>query len=348
MSEVDMPGALTIKASSGRALAPKNEPDSSQALEKTLHGILSNFRGELSQLDTTSTPGLELRDPSIPPRNPPGRSNTDGNSTSGRKPNEKCQYSHDPKRYHSTPTVTVRLPHESEDKVLKTEDPSSSRNSPTLEAPTGGSTPSPSPSLSSPGMSASRRRSAVIPPPLGSPARNGGTVRPVHGHSSSRELVRLRTHRSTASSSEPSLVPTPDDTRLREQKVYFYFECVSQKKLTESPTLTVGSQQDLTTGVQDLSLSRYASHQSLPAEEPSDIESRGKELAARCWAEDEEFLAKEKIAEWLGGLYVTCVFILTRLELFSSWCRGRINKVALRHYMDSFDFSGLRLDVAFR
>lgn len=28
--------------------------------------------------------------------------------------------------------------------------------------------------------------------------------------------------------------------------------------------------------------------------------------------------------------------------------RGRINKVALRHYIDFFDFSGLRLDVAFR
>jgi hypothetical protein len=28
--------------------------------------------------------------------------------------------------------------------------------------------------------------------------------------------------------------------------------------------------------------------------------------------------------------------------------RGRINKVALRHYIDCFDFSGLRLDFAFR
>jgi Sec7-like guanine-nucleotide exchange factor len=29
-------------------------------------------------------------------------------------------------------------------------------------------------------------------------------------------------------------------------------------------------------------------------------------------------------------------------------CSGRINKAALRHYMTNFDFSGLRLDVAFR
>ena len=27
---------------------------------------------------------------------------------------------------------------------------------------------------------------------------------------------------------------------------------------------------------------------------------------------------------------------------------GRVNKAALRHYMTNFDFSGLRLDVAFR
>lgn len=32
-----------------------------------------------------------------------------------------------------------------------------------------------------------------------------------------------------------------------------------------------------------------------------DIEGRGQGLAARCWQEDESFLLKEKIAEWLGG-----------------------------------------------
>lgn len=37
-------------------------------------------------------------------------------------------------------------------------------------------------------------------------------------------------------------------------------------------------------------------------EETADLEARGKELASRCWAEDEEFLAKDKITEWLGGL----------------------------------------------
>ncbi|CAE6387921.1 unnamed protein product [Rhizoctonia solani] len=60
-----------------------------------------------------------------------------------------------------------------------------------------------------------------------------------------------------------------------------------------------------------------------------DMEGRGQGLAARCWQEDETFLAKEKIAEWLGGT-------------------AAINKIALRYYMDYFDFTGMRLDAAFR
>lgn len=47
----------------------------------------------------------------------------------------------------------------------------------------------------------------------------------------------------------------------------------------------------------------------VPGDEP-DIDSKAKSLAARCWTEDEEFLAKEKIAEWLGGRWVgSCAWI---------------------------------------
>ncbi|TFY77133.1 hypothetical protein EWM64_g6879, partial [Hericium alpestre] len=85
---------------------------------------------------------------------------------------------------------------------------------------------------------------------------------------------------------------------------------------------------------QDLSsphaLRRFPSdNRTTASEDPEDVEALGKERAAQCWDEDEGFLAKEKIAEWLGGV-------------------GRVNKVALRHYLDKFDFSGLRLDMAFR
>ncbi|KAG8862477.1 hypothetical protein FRB96_001548 [Tulasnella sp. 330] len=55
----------------------------------------------------------------------------------------------------------------------------------------------------------------------------------------------------------------------------------------------------------------------------------GKALAERCWREDESFLPKEKIAEWLGGV-------------------GSLNKAALAEYINHFDFKGYRLDNAFR
>jgi len=61
----------------------------------------------------------------------------------------------------------------------------------------------------------------------------------------------------------------------------------------------MSSQQSLTTS--DLNSTKPSSNQSSAGEETSDIDLRGKELATRCWTEDEEFLAKEKIAEWLGG-----------------------------------------------
>ena len=64
--------------------------------------------------------------------------------------------------------------------------------------------------------------------------------------------------------------------------------------------LTAVSQQDLN---HDVQLRRFASKDRPPRkeEEAADLTARGKELASKCWQEDEEFLAKDKIAEWLGG-----------------------------------------------
>ena len=62
----------------------------------------------------------------------------------------------------------------------------------------------------------------------------------------------------------------------------------------------------------------------MKGEDTADIESRGKELATRCWEEDEEFLAKDKIAEWLGkqsvshlyaSIYVVWVVLTIEQEL---------------------------------
>nr|CAG8472336.1 2613_t:CDS:10 [Entrophospora candida] len=51
--------------------------------------------------------------------------------------------------------------------------------------------------------------------------------------------------------------------------------------------------------------------------------------AKKCFEEDESFIRKELIAEFLGG-------------------NKKLNSLALKFYMDYFDFSNLRLDVAFR
>lgn len=87
----------------------------------------------------------------------------------------------------------------------------------------------------------------------------------------------------------------------------------------------------------------------ISGEDLGDMETRGKELATRCWDENEGFLAKEKIAEWLGGQYV---FFSAKVSFFGPGdlyiTSAQINKVALRYYVDFFDFAGLRLDLAFR
>ncbi|KAG1854778.1 Sec7 domain-containing protein [Suillus tomentosus] len=123
--------------------------------------------------------------------------------------------------------------------------------------------------------------------------------------SSYRDMSRLRAqHHSVASSSEPSLIPVVDDVRPPSSHAH----------------------QELTTN--DLIINRYASNPSFSRTDNAD-EERGKDLAAKCYTEDEDFLAKEKIAEWLGG-------------------NGQVNKIALHHYMNYFDFTGLRLDNVFR
>jgi hypothetical protein len=75
------------------------------------------------------------------------------------------------------------------------------------------------------------------------------------------------------------------------------------------------------------------------------MDTRGRDFATRCWKEDEEFLGKEKIAEWLGS---ECVCLSFPFGFRSRVCSKPINKAALRHYINFFDFTGLRLDLAFR
>lgn len=78
---------------------------------------------------------------------------------------------------------------------------------------------------------------------------------------------------------------------------YLILSFSSKFYVTLALTTRTSSHQDLS--VNDLA--RQPSSNNNSEDEPADMDARGKELASRCWNEDEDFLAKEKIAEWLGG-----------------------------------------------
>ena len=117
-----------------------------------------------------------------------------------------------------------------------------------------------------------------------------------HGYSGSRDSSKLRIHhRSTASNSEPSLISRNDDPLARDDSGHVGLVPSLGGSLSRSDTVSPITPPD-TGSTGDLMLLSDTT----PGEEP-DIDSKAKSLAARCWGEDEEFLVKEKIAEWLGG-----------------------------------------------
>ncbi|GLB37099.1 putative pleckstrin homology domain containing protein [Lyophyllum shimeji] len=282
-----------LPATSERQSDPPHVDDS------TLNGILDDFKGALSQLDPVYS-SLDLKNPSTPARKVAYRSTTEG-----RLRPETRELDSVP----TSPMLSIHIPSHHLD------------NSPKKDQRDPPPSPIVPPRSSSLQMPRSSERPVSIGSPRGITSRHASSplrsrVGPSNLSSGSpRDTARLRTlHRSTASSSEPSLIPNEDDVRM--------------------PPPRRGSQQDLT--VNDLTLSRFSSaaQSSIalspnPADDTGDMGARGRELASRCWNEDEDFLHREKIAEWLGG-------------------HGPINKLALHHYVNYFDFSGLRLDLAFR
>ncbi|KAI8087116.1 hypothetical protein BDF21DRAFT_413756 [Thamnidium elegans] len=67
----------------------------------------------------------------------------------------------------------------------------------------------------------------------------------------------------------------------------------------------------------------------LPQENEEEKMDEPKECAAKLWHEDEKFVQRERIAEWLGQ-------------------SKPLNTSTLQEYMEYFDFSSMRLDGAFR
>jgi len=174
--------------------------------DTTLSGLLDDFKGELSQLDPVSGSSLVLRDPSTPPRRAAFRSKTDRFVL-----HTDHQEVYKSSSTHSTsPTLTLQIPsHQIDDSTDRTSLP-------------------PSPII--PPRSSSLQRSTSRPHSIGSPrgisARYPYPSSPLRSKSgpvlglsspSPRDTTRLRTlHRSTASSSEPSLISLTDDARVCE------------------------------------------------------------------------------------------------------------------------------------
>ncbi|THV05069.1 hypothetical protein K435DRAFT_713604 [Dendrothele bispora CBS 962.96] len=288
VSDAELQRVMSASAAAAVSGLPKT-PEVSRKQEQeavgpgdtTLDGILNDFKGELSQLDPTSTSRLELHDPSTPSRRAAyARSKTDSLVLSSGQGSESKRLSTPSS---AMPTLTL-----SETNVENT------ATEPSPIVPPRSTSLNSTPARSSSGTSATSSRLS----PIRSRSGNSFALPPP---SSSRGLRVL--HRSTASSSEPSLIPA-EESRL----------------LTRAPT---ASHQDLR--VTDLA--RFPPRS--PKVDDTDLDTRGQDAANKCWNEDEEFLARDKIAEWLGGT-------------------GEVNKIGLQYYMDFFDFSGLRLDMAFR
>ncbi|KAI0043650.1 hypothetical protein FA95DRAFT_1609196 [Auriscalpium vulgare] len=311
VGEIDLKKAMS-DASSATPLpqlpqtAKEKRSQDSQGWDSTMHGILSDFKGQLSQLDPISASPLDLHVPETPPRRLTKPRVQSAELPSTRTPRENFRQVASSPLPQTAPIVTLGSAPSAED------DDGSSETSGHVEAPI---VPPRSSSLQTPvrGRSGSNSLAPRQYPSAGLAGRPLGPRSPsyatqaLHGHTSSRDSTRLWAQpRGTAFSSEPSLIP--EDGR------------------SVSTTLSAVSQQDLTSSGHGL---RRFPSENLTIDDPAEIEAKGKDLATRCWDEDETFLAKEKIAEYLGGV-------------------GRVNKVALRFYMDRFDYTGLRLDLAFR
>ena len=311
VSDVELKKVMSAGASpSPLRISTDTKPmEASPGWGMRLEGIMSQFRGELQQFDSRSA-SLDLLDPTTPSKRPLAtRSHSDTitplSAPPTTRPIPRSAASLPTDVGTPTPAVMLQTAAGGEENLVNA-GPSSPTASISTEAPI---VPPRSSSLNTPvrpmsgSNAAAFQRSANLKYGPRSPPPRGPGASLNHIHSTSRDANRLRVqHRSSASASEPSLIPDRDDGRAREQLRTVRSSRDSFVNPHAVPGLSAASQQDLTTN--DLIPARFSlRHSSSPArqEETGDIDVRGKELATRCWVEDEEFLPKDKIAEWLGG-----------------------------------------------
>ena len=324
---------------------PPGETPRSVDLGKTstewdTNGIINMFKGELFQLDPSTTTSLEITDPSHRTNQNRPRATTDLNPSSRAegtgtiRPRASGTSSRP-----SVPNITTVTDRTDNDSPPAKRSPVSPKrfsfnhpDSP-IRSATRRTVSRPSPPIAASAMYAASPRTVSTPmlslpqsstPPgkswnSSSPIfSNPFTPQPsvfVNGASSVGNRDPSQT-RSPASHSEPVLVPggsselgprrnsqphtspkTPDinrTVRLVPSTTSFAYP--------NGQASTSASQVDIVDGFSGKSV---ASSSMSPARGASmdgeDLEARGQELAKRCWMDDETFLPREKIAEWLGG-----------------------------------------------
>ena len=291
MNEVDLKKALLAGSAAERAKSPlTNKWD--QDSDSDYSGM-TELKGELSsQLDSIST-DLDLKDPTTP-RNATSFDSDPKAKLSEARGRLQEKTSRPPLRLVSSSPVTT---------TVRTQTPSLSIDTRSSIDDTNSSN-SPNRTSKNNSVSAVEPRSNSVkfgprmPRPSSSVTYNTAST-------SSRDNSRLRVqHRSTASSSEPSLIPArEDDTagRIDAQRTVRLVPSSASVGWPEatSPALSLctSSQTDLTEETENGRMPSLSQSR----EEPVDMEAKAKDLATKCWTEDEDFLAREKIAEWLGG-----------------------------------------------
>ncbi|KZS98411.1 hypothetical protein SISNIDRAFT_404603 [Sistotremastrum niveocremeum HHB9708] len=313
LGDVDLPPVALPMDADALALSqrPSEDTEGRDSWDNKMTGFMSEFKGQISSKfdDIQSTP-LLLEDPFLP--------------------------SSDTRSAATTPSTPVSPPERrSSLPDLPETEQTSSRH---MLSPRPQAYPSPSSYTRSP----SRYPSSPVPSSRlnnlraghrGLPQRpssaNIFSHAPASTHSmGSPDNKRLVPHpRSAASASEPSLVPPGKEESRSLESGDKTVRLVPSTSFAGLPSGTTETQHD--TGGRELGTTRLSNNISDPGISDDDLEERARDFATKCWTQDESFLPREKMAQWLGGV-------------------DRINRLALRHYMNYFDLSNLALDQAFR
>ena len=174
--------------------------------DNSLHGLLDVFKGELSTLDPISNASLDLRDPSTPARKLSYQSQANDLVLSAHE-NQGGDVSERDEGVRSSPNsvpATASRSVEQEDKSAPA----------AIIPPRSSSLQSPVYSIGSGSHATSSRQASHQLTPLRLRIGPAAAVTP------GKHLRAV--HRSSASSSEPSLIPTSDDGRVCEQHSFFH------------------------------------------------------------------------------------------------------------------------------